>query len=273
MRRQRGFFASAAVAAALAACGARAEAVETGQVLGDVTLARIDGGAAPLLDRAAGATAIVFFRTEHERSLETLTRMAECQPQLAGKPVRWVGIVPSDTAAAEARATVEASGMRIAVLVDAGDALYAKLGVRTHPAIAVVDRARKLVAFEPFHERDYCAIVVARVRRALGEISDAEVSKAVAPSPSRLPGDDPTGVARRHVSFGRKLLAAGAYAQAHESARKALSIAPVPAAWTLEGEIFAAEGRCADALRAFEAALRMDPRDREAAAGRQRCGR
>jgi hypothetical protein len=274
MHGHRAFLAPVAILAAAAAVAARAEAVETGQLVPEVTLRQFDGGAAPLVDRTAGATAVVFFKTDQERSLETLKIMARCQPQLAGKPVRWVGVVPGDTPAAAARGAVEASGMKVPVLVDDSDALYAKLGIRMHPGIAIVDRGRRLVAYEPFHEVDYCGIVVARIRRVLGEISDAEVAKALAPATSQLPGgDDRSGVATRHVSFGRKLLAAKAYAQAHENARKAMAIAPSPAAWTLEGQIFAAEGKCAEALKAFESALVLDPKDAAAAQGKQGCGR
>jgi tetratricopeptide (TPR) repeat protein len=273
MYGHRAFLAPAAILAALSAFAARPAQTETGRVLAEATLRRIDGGAAPLVDRASGATALIFFKPGQERSLETLRLMARCQPMLAGRPVRWVGIVPGDTDPAEARAAVEASGAPLAVLVDEGDALYGKLGMRMHPAVGVVDRARRLVAFEPFHQTDYCGIVMARLRRALGEISDEEVARALAPAESALPGADPAGVARRHLSFARKLLEARAYAQAHESTRKALTIAPLPAAWTLEGRIFAAEGRCADAVAAFDAALRMDPRDADAVAGKQGCGR
>jgi hypothetical protein len=273
MHAHRAFLSAAAFAVGLLAPAARAEGVETGQVLAEATLRRIDGGSAPLIERSSGATALVFFKPGQERSLETLRVMAGCQPGLAGRAVRWVGIVPGDADPAGAREAVEASGARLTVLADEGDALYARLGMRMHPAVAVVDRARRLVAFEPFHQTDYCGIVTARLRRALGEISDEEVARVLAPPPSALPGGDPAEVARRHLSLGRKLLAARAYSQAHENARKALGLAPLPAAWTLEGRIFAAEGRCADAAAAFDAALRMDPRDAEAAAGKQGCGR
>jgi tetratricopeptide (TPR) repeat protein len=142
-----------------------------------------------------------------------------------------------------------------------------------HPGIAIVDRSRTLAAYEPFQQLDYCPVVVARLRRALGEITDAEVAKALAPATSALPGDDPGGVAKRHLSFGRKLLAAKAYALAHDNARKAAAIAPSAAAWTLEGEIFAAEGKCADAAKAFDAALTLAPGDPAATNGKQGCKR
>ena len=273
MKGQRAVLVPFAVLAALGAVAARAEAVDTGQLVPEATLKTVDGGSGPLVERGSAATAILFFRAEQERSLDTLRTMAQCQPQLAGKPVRWVGVVPGDTVPADAKAAVVASRMKLPVLVDAGDAIYAALGVRMHPGIAIVDRARRLVAYEPYHQVDYCGIVVARVRRALGEISEAEVAKAVEPAKSALPGDDPTGVARRNVSFGRKLLGAKAFAAAHESARKAILTAPLAAAWTLEGEVFAAEGKCPDALKAFDRALVLDPNDAAASSGKQACTR
>lgn len=267
-----GAFALALAAAAVGAAAAPPERVETGRVLPEVTLALAEGGSAPLVERSSVATAIVFFRGEHERSEATLRMLAECQPRLAGKPVRFAGVVPSDGAAG-ALAAVRASGARLPILLDAGDAVYAAAGVRTHPAVAIVDRARRVVAFEPFHQVGFCERIVVRLRGALGELGDAEAARALAPAASLLPGDDPAAVARRHLSFGRKLLAGKAYAQAHESARRALALAPSAEAWRLEGEIFAAERRCPDALRAFDAALALDPRDGSAAAARQACGR
>ena len=106
MEGLRAVLAPFAVLAALTTLAARVEAVETGQVVAETTLETVDGGKAPLVDPGSGATAIVFFRTQQERSQETLRMMARCQPQLAGKPVRWVGVVPGDTPPAEAKASV-----------------------------------------------------------------------------------------------------------------------------------------------------------------------
>lgn len=265
MAGKRAFF----VTAISLAMVARAEAVETGRALPDVTLRRADAGTAPLVERGSAATVAVFFRTGQERSEETLRTLAECAPRLAGKPVRFVGVVPADSAAGAPGALAEAK-LKLPVLVDEGDALYAAAGIRTHPAILILDRARKVVAFEQYREVGACEVLVALVRRQLGEISDAEVAKAEAPGTSAMPGDDPSGVARRQVSFGRKLLQSKAYAAAHESARKALQIAPLADAWRLEAEVFAAEGRCAEANQAFDKAAVLD---RGGSAARPACGR
>jgi Tfp pilus assembly protein PilF len=94
---------------------------------------------------------------------------------------------------------------------------------------------------------------------------------ALAPPGSQLPGEDPAGVAARHVKFGRKLLAAGSIAMAHDHARRSLEIAPSAAAWVLEGDAFKAEGSCAKALPAYDAALKLDGADAAALAGRRAC--
>ncbi len=272
MRGNRALLVPFVALAAAAALAARAEAIETGQVLPDVTLQRVEGGSAPLFDRTSTVTAVVFFRAPHDRSEETLRMLATCQPKLAGKPVRVVGVVPADSAEA-ARVAALAAGAKLPVLIDAGDAVYSAASIRTHPAIAIVDRSRKVVAFEPYHQVEYCDVVIARLRRALGEIGDAEVAQAVAPATSQLPGDSPAAVAHRQLSFGRKLLAGKAYAQAHDSARKAIALAPSAEAWRLEGDVFVAEGRCPDAVKAFDAALALDPGDAATTAARRACAR
>lgn len=105
-----------ALAAALLAVGAvlsaRAEAVETGQIVPDLTLRRIEGGSAPVVDRSSSATVLVFFRAPHERSAETLRMLGACAPRVSGKGVRFVGIVPADSAS-EAKVAVAASGAKL----------------------------------------------------------------------------------------------------------------------------------------------------------------
>jgi peroxiredoxin len=251
---------------------ARAETGQADRVVPDLTLPLAKGGAAPLVERSSRATALVFFKDGHERSTDTLKMLAACRSRLAKEPVRLVGVVPADSAEGAAM-MVQATGLDLPVLVDKGDEAYAALGVRAHPVIAVVDARRKVVAFEPYHQVAYCDIVVARVQRALGEIGDAEVEKALAPPATQLPGDAPGAVAHRHVALARRLLAARSFGAAHDSARKALALTPSVEAWKVEGEVFAAEGKCPDALRAFDAALALDPKDAGVSAARQACGR
>ncbi len=249
---------------------ARAEAERVGTV-DEVRLRVLDGGPAPLFDKGSAASVLVFFRAGHDRSLEALRAIGECQATFAAKSVRFVGIVSDREPADDVRAALAASGAKLPVMLDDGDALYARLGIRTHPAIYVVDKARRIVAFETYRQVGLCEAIRAHVRRALGELSDAEVAKTLAPAQSQMPGDDPLGVAARHVKFGRKLLGAGSIGMVHESARKSLAIAPSAAAWSLEGDAFRAEKNCAEAVKAYETALKLDAADPNALSGRKAC--
>lgn len=260
----------AGVAGTSASPVAHAEAERAGTV-DDARLRTLEGGSASLAEKGAGASVLLFFRSGNERSVEALRAVGECQAFFAPKPVRFVGIVSDQDPPADVKAAIASAGVKLPVLLDDGDALYARLGVRTHPAIYVLDRARRIVAFETYRQVGLCEAVKAHVRRALGEISDADVAKALAPEPSQLPGDDPRGVATRHVKLGRKLLAAGAVQAAHENARKSLELAPIADGWTLEGDAYRAEGACAKALQAYDAALKLEAASAGALAGRKAC--
>jgi hypothetical protein len=261
-----------AVACAGAALSQPARAEVSGATVDDVRLKTLDGGVAPLVERASAATVVLFFRPGHDRSVDALRALGGCQGGLSRKPVRLVGVVSGGDPAADVRAAVASAQVKLPVLLDEGDALYAGLGVRAHPSVFVVDRARRVVATEPYRQVGLCDAVRARVQLALGEISGAQAAQVLSPEQSRLP-ESPADVAPRHVKLGRKLLASGAVAAAHENARKSLAIQPSAAAWALEGDAFKAEGSCAKALEAYDAALRLDGSEPAALAGRKACAR
>jgi tetratricopeptide (TPR) repeat protein len=196
--------------------------------------------------------------------------LATCEKEFAGKPVRFVAVVSDSWPAAEVQAFVRESGVRMPVLVDDGDALYGKLGIRLHPVIGIVDAQRKLVAFEPFRQINYCDRVKVRIRWALGEASDAEVAKVDDPERTPLPHSD-AGVARRHLNFARQLHRIGQEQRALEEVRKSLAFAPSAEAYALEGQVLVALRRCPEALRAFDTAAKLEPANAAARDGRKSC--
>ncbi len=262
---------------ALAACAAwpllgRAFSnVQPGETVENVSLPTLDGKRHDLLARGARANVMVFFRPHQERSDEALRWLAALEREVAGKPVHFVGVVSDSFPAADVRATVAAAGIRMPVGVDVQDALYGKLGVRLHPVVGILDGAGKLVAYEPYREINYADRVRARVRLLLGEITQAEVDQVDDPAASVTRTDE--GVARRRLNYARKLLEMGDADRALEEAQKSLDLSPLAAAHALRGKILAAKGKCAEALPAFEAALKLDARDPVALEGKRGCGR
>lgn len=256
----------AALAALHAALAAHAA---VGTPVANVEMPLAAGGSArALADGTVGV--LVFFRPNQERSAAALRELAPCAAALAGKPLRWVGVV-SDAAPAESAAALAREAKFTApVLIDRGDALYGSLGVALHPVAVVVGRDGTLAAFEPYRSVDYCTVVTARIRHALGELSEEALRAALEPPKSAEGGDEQ--VARRYLRLAEAQFKAGGYDKALDSVRKSLEKGPsVAAAQALLGEILAAQGNCAQALPAFERALALDAANAAVQAGAQRC--
>jgi tetratricopeptide (TPR) repeat protein len=261
-----------ALAAALCALAPAVEVrAEPGTQIDDVELRTLAGGKGRLLSTRARANVFVFFRSNQERSLDTLRQLAACEKELAGKPIHWAAVVSGSESPADVKALVALTGIQMPVLVDEGDVLYDRLGIRLHPMIGIVDARRSLVALVPYRQIGYCELVKARIRALLGELDQAGLEKVTEPERSPLPGADLMKKAMRDVNMARRLLEIGAYPESVEFAQRALLVAPVSQAFTVMGKAYAKQGKCAEATRAFEQALTLDPEDADAAAGKGSC--
>jgi tetratricopeptide (TPR) repeat protein len=257
--------------AAWPAAGSAFTNVALGGVVDDAELRTLDGGKHRLFQKGAVANVVVFFRPAQEHSLDTLKELAACEKDFEGKKVHWVAIVSDAWAPEEVRAVVAESGIRMPVLWDDADVLYGKLGVRLHPVIGIFDGKRRLTAYEPFRALNYCDRVRARIQILLGELSESAFAKIDSPERSITRTDE--GVARRHVNFARSLFRIHKNEKALAEVQRSLAVLPSAAAYALQGQILAADRNCGDALRAWDAALKLDPKNAEALEGKKTCGK
>ncbi len=244
---------------------------ESGTVVENVSLKTLAGGTEKLLSTRAKANVVVFFRTNQERSLDALKQMAVCEKDLAGKPVNWVAVVSSVEPAADVKAMVSEAGIRMPVLLDVNDAVYEALEIRMHPMVAIIDAKCRVVTIEPYRQVDYCDIIKTSIRVVLGEASQAQLDASVNPKSTELPGADPMKKAMRDVNMARRLVDIGENAEAVKFAQKALLVAPVPDAFSVLGQAYAKLGKCAEAQRALDQALKLNPGDKIAMAARGSC--
>jgi hypothetical protein len=245
--------------------------VEVGATLENPTLATLDGGRAELLSRKATASLFVFFRPQQDRSQDALQELESIRQELSGRPVRFVAVVSGEWPAEEVRAAVRAAGVAWPVLVDAGDALYGRLGVRLHPVVGIADRSLRLVAYEHYRRINFREIVLARLRVALGELAEADMAKVL--EPEKATTGTPQAEARRHYNLARKLWARKNAEKALESVKRSLAVVTTGPALALQGEITAAGGDCAAATPLFEQALKIDPAESVAIQGLKGCAR
>ena len=260
-----------ALAAAALLPGRAAAGGELGDVIEGLELKSLDARKIPIASKKAQANVIFFFRTGQEFSEDALKAMAECEKEFAAKPVNFVAVV-SDTEPPDAvKKEVAAAGVQMPVLVVGADALYGRMEVRLHPYTIILDKDRRVAVREPFHKIGYCDRVRAQIRFVLKEVGAEELAKLENPEKGtfRVPG----GVARRHLNYGRLLLGQKKWEKAMEQADKALGEGPLAAAHTLRGNALVGLGRCAEALAAFDQALKLDPGDEAAKEGRRACGK
>jgi tetratricopeptide (TPR) repeat protein len=254
----------------LAPLGAQAHAA-AGTRIDNVELKTVGGGKERILSPKIKANLLVFFRTGQERSVDALVQLALCEKLFADRPVRWVGVVSSSEDPAAVKELLARTGVAMPVVIDPDDALYGALGIRLHPMVAFADARLTLQAIEMYRQIDYCEIIKGRIRLMLGEIDEPAFQAIVNPPRSTMPGDDPRDVARRDVNLGKMLLKRKAYEKATASAQKALERAPIASAFSLLGDVAAAQGDCGKAVKQYDQALKLDAKDPAALAGKAAC--
>jgi len=242
-----------------------------GAVVEQASLARIGGGTAKLLgDGTVGV--IFFFEPGQEHSKDALEMMAQCEKELAQKPVHWAAVVSESVSAEAVTAAVKASGLAMPVLVDKGDQVYAKLKVILHPLVVITDKQNRVAGYEPYQRVNYCNVVRAQLLHALGELNDAGLEAALHPPPSTQGGDG--AVAQRELRMGQRHMEAKRYPQAAAAANKALAAdAKLVDAHVLLGQALAAQGDCKGAQGAFDKALALDKNSAAAAEGKKACAK
>lgn len=242
---------------------------EVGSVIEDVEMPTLDGGKQRLLSDAE-VNVFIFFKPGQEHSRSTMKKISRLEKEMAGKPVRWAGIVSDTIPKADVLALVKDSGITMPVLVDVGDALYGRLGVALQPVVGITDKDHKLVAYQPFAKVNYIEVLRAQVRHVLKEIDDKGLAQALHP-PVATMGDD-AAAARRRLMLAGKLFQAKNYGKALENVNISIDKAPAFApAYALLGDILAAQGHCPDAVQAFEQALKLDPANKRSFEGRKSC--
>ncbi|HUK65385.1 MAG TPA: tetratricopeptide repeat protein [Anaeromyxobacteraceae bacterium] len=236
-------------------------AVGVGDVLENAELPLLGGGSKnTFLSSKSLANVFVFFRPHQDHSMDTLRALASCDQEFNGKPVHWVAIVSGSFPVDDVKAAVSETGIKMPVLVDEDDALYRRLGVRLHPTVGVTNEKFQLVAYEPFHEINYCDRIRGKIRYALHEIGEAEVDKVDNPQRALMPNQVKGAVANRHVKMGEMYIGMKQPEKAAAEARQILAEDPRFApAHMLLGDALAAQGHCDEAQASYGTAQQIDP--------------
>jgi len=238
--------------------------VPIGAVVENVSLPTLTGAPQNLLGDT-NVSVFIFINPELAHSNQALAQIAACEKEMTGKPVHWSAVVSDRISRSKVEAEIKSVGLSMPVLIDQSDALYGKFGVVLHPVVGITDQNRKLIAYQPFAKVNYKAFICAQVRHALKEITDEELAEILKPTAAVLGGE--ASVAHRFLRLAEKQFQVKNYHQALANIQKSLEKNPTAAAHSLQGRILAAQEKSAEAAAAFEAALKLDPKDPAALEG------
>jgi tetratricopeptide (TPR) repeat protein len=241
---------------------------QPGTLVEDVEMPALAGGTARLLSNAT-ANVFTFFRPGQDYSRIALKELAAIEKELAGKSVHWVGIVSDRADKADVQSLVKETGLTMPVLIDVGDVLYGKLGVSQVPVTVLCDRQHTIVAYQPFTKVNYTAVISARVRNLLKEISDEDLAAVLNPPAALTDSEDAASL--RRLKLASKLFEVKSYDKALENVDVSIAKNPSAAALALRGDILTAQGKCSEALSSFNEALKLDPQNPRALQGLKTC--
>jgi tetratricopeptide (TPR) repeat protein len=220
----------------------------------------LDGKRVDLIG-SAKANVFVFFRPGQDHSLQTLSQLAALEKELVGKPVRFVAVTSDSYDRGEVAAVARDAGIRMPILIDAGDALYGELGVALHPVVGITDARGKLLAYQHFLKINMLDVVRGRIQVALGELGEEQMALLVNPPAARIALGNRAGAKSRFL-LARALLSRGNFEKAIENARAGVALdatfAPVHA---ILARALSASGLCAEAEHELAEALRLDAND------------
>jgi tetratricopeptide (TPR) repeat protein len=241
-----------------------------GGTLKNRQLSTLDGKRAPLLGNGK-ANVFVFFRPGQDHSLQTLAQLARLEKEFEAKPVRFTAVTSDSYPPAEVAATAKEAGIRMPILIDAGDALYGELGVALHPVVGIADERGKLLAYQHFLKINMLDVLRGRIQVALGEIGEAEMAKLVEPPAAAINLGNRSSAKSRFL-LARALLSRGSVEKAIENARAGVTIDPTFApVHGILAKALAASGQCAEAEKEVVVALGLDPTDMTATEARGKC--
>ncbi len=183
----------------------------------------LDNESISLLDEA-NITVLVFFRPDQNYSRLVLSQLEDCRAGLSQLPVRLLGVVSDHYSQSAIKKALNSSESELEVIIDRGSRLAAKIGVKVHPLLAIVDRNHTLTKKQTISKANMCVPLTKRVQFALGGMS-VEALEQTLVSP-KLEIDEQSALVARYIGLATLLLKGKNYKKAQEAIGLALKHDP-----------------------------------------------
>ncbi len=232
----------------------------------DFSLTSLKGEHQSLSKNDGKVTVLIYWRSEHKRSLQALKDAGDVIKKLDGKKVRVITIVAGTDRLDMVKSTVADNKIDFPVVVDHGRQFYSDYGIRVYPSTVIVDKEGIVTHSIPSHPLTYKKLFEGHIKKALGEISESELNDLLTPHNKAV--DKTLLDSMRLYNLALKFTENGMIELAANSVRKSIEVKPdLLKAHILLGFLYLEQEEPDNALATFNRALELDSHSNDAKTG------
>jgi peroxiredoxin len=223
--------------------------IPLGEAAPEFSILSMDGDPVTLNNMKGKVAVLIYWRTDHKRSLLALMDGMDVINSMKGSDLKVISIIAGTDDKDQARRVMRENNIDIPILVDNGRKLYSDYGIRVYPTTIIIDREGIISKDIPSHPLTYKKLLEGYIRKALGEIDEAGLKEIV--SGKREKKDDATLEAERLYNLAMKFTKSGLQDMAINTAQKAVLAKPdMPEPYILLGFLKLDSGAAEEALSA-----------------------
>lgn len=232
----------------------------------DFTLMSLDGDLISLKEQKGQVVVLIYWRTDHKRSLLALKDGSEVVTSLKNKELKIISIIADTDDKEKARTVLSENKINFPVIVDKDRNIYSAYGIRVYPTTIIVDKEGVVFKDIPSHPLTYKKYLRGHIMKALGEIDEAGLQKML--DTHREKKDENTLEAERLYNLAMKFTKSSLQDMALNTAMKSIEVKPDMAkSHILLGFLYLEAEKTDSALESFNKALSLDPKSKEAQTG------
>lgn len=240
--------------------------IPAGERAPDFNLTSLKGDHQSLSKNDGKVTVLIYWRTDHKRSLLALKDANDVIKKLEGKNVRVITIVAGNDMLDLVKSTVINNKIDFPVVVDLERQFYSDYGIRVYPTTVIVDKEGIITHSIPSHPLTYKNLFEGYIMKALGEINESKLNDILSPHNDKM--DKTLIESLRLYNLAMKFMENGMLELAANSVRKSIEVKPdLLKSRILLGFLYLEMEDSDSALTSFNKALELDPNSNDAKTG------
>jgi tetratricopeptide (TPR) repeat protein len=240
--------------------------IPMGSIAPKFTLISVKGKSITLSEFKGRTIVLVYWRTGQKRSLLSLKDTRDVVQRLKQKDVELFSIIAGSDDTEEAKKILLQNKIEYPLLIDAERNLYSDYGVRVYPTTIIVDKDGIMAKDIPSHPLTYKKLLEGYIRKALGEIDEAELENML--NVKRERRDESLLQATRFYNLAMKFTKAEMLDQAIGAAAKSIEVKPdMEKSHILLGFLYLEIKEPDSAFQQFSKALEITPSSKESKTG------